>query len=114
MSYSTEFREEVLDFLAQGNTIESACDLFTVRESSIGRWKQMKNKKGNVVREPRPQMPYKIDNEKLKNFIAENPDAYLNEIALHFGVSDSGICRALRRLNITRKKSRHSTLNEMK
>ena len=34
----------------------------------------------------------------------EHPDAYLSEIAAHFGATESGVWRALSRLKITRKK----------
>ncbi|MCH9755911.1 MAG: transposase [Gammaproteobacteria bacterium] len=42
----------------------------------------------------------------LREFIAAHPDAYLHEIAEAFGVTPPGIWSALKRLKITRKKSR--------
>ena len=50
-------------------------------------------------------MPYKADEVALNAYILAHPNAYLNEIARYFNVTDSGISRALARLKITRKKN---------
>ena len=57
-----------------------------------------------MKRRPRINNPYKIDNEALKAYIKSHPDAYLNEIATHFNVTESGVKKVLKRLNITQKK----------
>ena len=114
MSYSTDFREKVLSFIEFGGKIKEACQLFSISHCSINRWKNNKKITGSVGRKPRPNSPYKIDDDELKKFIQQRPDAYLNEIAAHFNVTDSGISKALSRLKITRKKSRRSMQKEMK
>lgn len=114
MGYSTDLREAVLNFIDGGNSIKAACQLFTVSRSSIQRWRVRLNKAGTIKPKSRIKSPYKVSESALKAYIAAHPDAYLNEIAAHFNVSDSGISKALRRLNITRKKKRRSMLKEMK
>ncbi|HAU1190314.1 TPA: winged helix-turn-helix transcriptional regulator [Legionella pneumophila] len=42
-----------------------------------------------------------------------HPDAHLNELARHFGLTPSGIWRALKRLKITRKKRARSMQSVM-
>ena len=53
---------------------------------------------------PRQRKPYKIDKEKLKDYIKNHPDNYLREIAKVFGTSITAISKACKRLKITRKK----------
>ena len=53
----------------------------------------------------RPSGAYKINEDKLKSYVDENPDAFLEEISMEFGVNLSAISMALSRLNISRKKS---------
>ena len=113
MSYSTDFREQVLSFIEFGGKIKEACQLFSISHCSINRWKNNKKATGSAERKPRPNLPYKINDDELKTFIQQHPDAYLNEIAAHFNVTDSGISKALSRLKITRKKSRRSMQKEM-
>ncbi|MBR1486750.1 MAG: hypothetical protein IJ597_05805 [Synergistaceae bacterium] len=47
----------------------------------------------------------KIDPEKLKNYVKENPDAYLREIAEAFRCCQTAIRKALKRLKLTLKKT---------
>jgi len=54
----------------------------------------------------------KIDPKKLKAHLEEHPDAYLKEIARVFECSDAAVLKAMRRLNITRKKNHSIPRNE--
>jgi Transposase len=56
----------------------------------------------------------KFDEEKLKEIITLHPDYYLSEIAVVFKATPSGVCRALKRYGITRKKRAFSSRNAMK
>jgi transposase len=109
MSYSKDFREQVLAHIDLGSTINEVSKLFSIGTSSIKRWKRNRRDTGEVMGSGRPTGAYKIDEAKLIKFIDENPDAILDEIATHFNVTAPGILKALKRLNITRKKSPHST-----
>ena len=106
MSYSEDLRTRAIKYVEAGGTIKEACKLFEISRSSFQRWRLLKDKTGNVSRKSRIKSPYKIDNEQLKQYIKDHPDAYLNEIASHFKVTSPCILIALRRLKITRKKSR--------
>jgi len=114
MSYSEDFRKQVLSHIDLGSTIEQVSKIFSVGTSTIKRWKRSRKKTGRVMGMGRPCKPYKIDDIKLKQYIKEHPDAFLDEIAWHFEVTAPGIFAALKRLNITRKKSRLSTKKEMR
>jgi len=104
MSYSEDFRKQVLSHIDMGATIEEVSKLFSIGTSSIKRWKRNRRETGKVMGPGRPKKPYKIDNDKLKEYVKTNPDAFLEEIANHFGVTSPGIFAALKRLKITRKK----------
>jgi len=114
MGYSTDLREAVLKFIDAGNSVKTACKLFTVSRSSVQRWRLRLAEAGSIDPKPRIKSPYKVDESALKDYIAAHPDAYLNEIASHFNVTNSGISKALSRLKITRKKKLRSMRKEMK
>lgn len=57
-----------------------------------------------------PQVkPRKIDDEALLKDVQEHPYDYLYERARRFGCTDMGIHKALKRLGITRKKTKEYT-----
>lgn len=113
MSHTTEIRERVLAYLEEGGLIKTACKLFGVSRSSIQRWRLRKAVTGILSPLERTNAPYKVDDEALKKYIETHPDAHLNELARHFGLTPSGIWRALKRLKITRKKRPRSMLSGM-
>ena len=114
MSYSKDLREKVLKHIDLGATIEAASKLFLVGTSSIKRWKRNQRETGSVMGAGRPTGSYKIDEEKLKFFVNENPDALLEEISCEFGVTLSAISAALKRLNFSRQKSLRSIEKDVK
>jgi transposase len=46
----------------------------------------------------------KLESEALIKYVKEHPDAYLKEIAEHFGCVVSAVYQRLKKLGITRKK----------
>lgn len=114
MSHSTDLRNRVLEYIEAGGLIKSACKVFKVSRSSIQRWRILREETGDVTPPSRERTPYKLDDTRLREFVSAHPDAHLDEMAEAFNVTSSGVWRALKRLNITRKKSRPSTSREMK
>ena len=114
MTYSIDFREAVLAHIDSGASIDSTSTLFSIGTTTIKNWKKLRATTGMLTGSGRPCSPYKIDSDKLKAYVKDHPDAYLNEIAEHFGVTSPGIHAAMKRLNITRKKSLCSTKSEAK
>lgn len=62
----------------------------------------------------RVRKPKKICPEQLVKYIEQYPDAYLYEIAEEFNCSDVAIFKALKKLNITRKKRQLYTRSNAK
>ena len=113
MSHSKDVRGRAIKYVEQGGAIKDACRIFEVSRSSFQRWRSIKDKTGKLEPKPRIKSPYKIDNEQLKTYINEHPDAYLNEIASYFRVTSPCISIALKRIKITRKKSPSFIKKEM-
>ena len=100
MAYSLDFRKHVFKVKEEEKlTIAETAERFKISIASIVRW--------NNKLEPqttRQKPPTKIDTEALKQDIQDFPDAYQHERAERLGVSQMGICHALKRLKITYKK----------
>ncbi len=54
----------------------------------------------------------KLDPEKLEQYVKDNPDAYLREIASIFKCSETAVSKALKRPKITRKKRPNTIKNK--
>ena len=52
--------------------------------------------------------PRKVDRDRLKNYLTDNPDAYLTEIVAEFGCHPTTIHYALKAMDYTRKKKNHT------
>ena len=78
--------------------------VFKISKTTLTRWinKEKEGKLGEVKIQVRK--PKKIYPEKLIKYIEKHPDAYLVEIAEEFNCSECAIRKALKKLNITRKK----------
>ena len=73
---------------------------FGVSKSSVSRWA----KRLEPCR-TRNKPATKIDLDQLIRDVEQHPDAYQHECAERFGCSQRGICEALKRLKISRKKN---------
>ena len=108
-AYPIEFRQKVLEYIEKGGKKVDAIKLFNIGESTLYQWLR-RAKRGELAPKPGGQKkPYKIDSERLREYVAEHPDAFLHEIAEVFGVSHGGIFDALKRLGISRKKKHTPT-----
>lgn len=114
MAYSTDLRRRALDYIEKGGSKEEASQIFGITIRTLFNW--IKRKKENCLapKERKARTSHKIDNEKLKEFLKEHPDAYLREISQFLGAAISTVFYACKRLNINLKKRSHSTKKEMK
>lgn len=102
MTYSSDFREHILTVKTDEKLTNKATkDRFSVAVSTLQRWE-----KGFEPKKYRSKKPTKIADDKLLQDVQDYPDAFQYERAKRLGVSQRGICHALKRLNITRKKRR--------
>jgi transposase len=105
MTYSLDFRQKVLEVRSkEGLTFAEVSARFRVGINSVVRWsKRIESQK------TRNKPSVKIDMDALKKDIEEFPDAYQYERGKRLGVSQMGICDALKRLGVTYKKNSQSS-----
>ena len=87
------------------HSIRETAKMFDVSESAIQDWEKIQQETGKLDRKPLERKWRKIDPEKLRTYVAEQPDAFLEEIAEAFECSGEAIRLALKKLKITRKKN---------
>ena len=104
MSYSVDLREKVMEYRAT-HSIRKTAEIFGVSVSAIQDWEKIQQKTGKLDKKPLERKWRKIDPEKLRAYIAERPDAFLEEIAEAFECSGEAIRLAMKKLKITRKKN---------
>ena len=117
-AYSVDLRERVVAAFDAGDmTDEEVAVLFQVGEATVHRWKRRKRETGAVVPKP-PRgggMPPRVAPEQydlVRAIVSEEPDLTIPEAAWEFhrrtgrSVSPSAMGRILRKLGLTRKKSR--------
>ena len=99
MTYSIDYRKQVLSSIADGMTIRQASVFYGLSTSTIHSWQQKL-----VPKKTRNKAPTKISNEALLKDVEQHPDDYMYERAQRLGCSKSGIEIALKRLGISQKK----------
>lgn len=108
-SYSKEFRREVLAACDAGRGTREVAKLFGVSESWVRRIKQVRREVGKTApATTRRRKPlWAADADRIRVAIQESPDLTLSELKerLQTPLSLTTLCRALRRLKLTLKKS---------
>jgi len=101
MSYSIDFRKQVFKIKEQEKlTFQETNDRFGVPMRTLFRWEQRIEPKTK-----RNKPSTKVDMEALRKDVEEYPDRYQYERAKQFGVSQSAIFYALKRLGVSYKKN---------
>ncbi len=99
MTYSIDYRKQVLSSIADGMTIREAALFYGLSTSTIHSWQQ------NVVpKTTRNKEPTKIPDDALIEDVKKHPDDYNYERARRLNCSQTGIFNALKRLGISQKK----------
>lgn len=100
MTHPLKFRRHVMNIReCEGLTYAQTSKRFSVGIASLTRWNNDIKPKGYV------RLKRKLDIEKLKEDVKNNPDDYQYERAKRFGVCPKAIWQALRKIGITYKKS---------
>jgi transposase len=107
-AYSIDLRERVMAACENAPT-KVVAERFGVSRAWVRRLKQHQRERGDIL--PRTGGGFrsrKIDRERLRELVNEQPDATLAELRDRLGVKVTlwSICKALRALKLTYKKSR--------
>jgi len=103
MKYSKDLKEKAL-MHRETHTQAETCEAFGISASAIKMWRRQIKTTGKLENKPIVRSWRKIDPEKLKVDVAENPDDFIRERAVRFECSEEGMRKALKKLKITRKK----------
>jgi len=114
MAYSLDMRQRALELVKEGKSKTEISRMFGVSRTSVLRWEKRASRGELAAIYPKERGGWRVDDEKLKAYVAKHPDAYQAEIADAIGAKENTVCRALKRLKISRKKRLHSTGNGMK
>eukprot|EP00825_Cyclidium_porcatum_P037082 TRINITY_DN4028_c0_g1_i1.p10 TRINITY_DN4028_c0_g1~~TRINITY_DN4028_c0_g1_i1.p10 ORF type:complete len:141 (+),score=12.15 TRINITY_DN4028_c0_g1_i1:2047-2469(+) len=107
--YSQDLRERVLAAYDRGMKTRQVAKLFDVCSSWARRIKQRRRETGQTSAKPMGGIRVvKIDLEKLRALVAQQPDATIKELHERLGAAcgQSAVAMALGRLNLTFKKRR--------
>ena len=113
MVYSIDFRKKVLTYYERTGSITEASQVFQISRNTIYGWLKLKEKTGELNHQVKETKPRKVDRDRLKNHLTDNPDAYLTEIASEFGCHPTTIHYALKAMDYTRKKRTIPTMNKL-
>jgi transposase-like protein len=105
MSYSTDLRQRVVDFVRQGGSKAEAARIFQVSRGRVYAWLSLPA--DNL--EPQktgPKGSHKLDLQQLEEAIQANPEMTQKELAQQFGVCNSTIHYARKRLENNRKRGK--------
>ena len=114
MAYSIDARELVLKYRDNGHTLDETKREFGISVSTIRDWEGLRSANGSLAKKELNRSPRIYKSKELRAYNAEKPDAFLKEIAEHFGGSITGAHDALKREKITYKKKSVNTKNAMK
>ena len=113
MTYSKDFREAAIRFKEARHSFSELKEVFGITPQTYYNWLELKEKTGTLKVRKVEHRKRKIDLTKLERVVKEKPDAYLSEIAVIFNRTPQAVFYALKRGNITYKKTSF-TLNAAK
>ena len=90
--YLIDLRERAVKYLLDGHTPAETSKGFNVGKTALWRWKKQLEEQGDLEDKPRRKSFKKIALQKLEEYLAARPDAYLYEIGTVFSLF---ICRCL-------------------
>jgi putative transposase len=103
MAYSLDLRKRVVEWVEEGGSVSKASRIYKVGRATIYRWLGRKDLKPTKIE----RRNRKLNWEKLRKDVEENPDTQLADRAQKLGVRPSAICYALKKMKITRKKKNY-------
>jgi len=104
MAYSEDYRKRAVEYYYEGKTQAEVQEAFKIFPSTLRDWRTRYEAGMLKANYPKSRKPRKLPPDALISYVEENPDAFLAEIGEHFGCSDVAVGKALKKLNITRKK----------
>ena len=112
-SYSEDLRMCVVKYFEEVNDVDEVVRLYGISRNSIYLWRSQYRKLGHIKKKiPRPPVR-KLNYEELDKFIQENPDMMQKDVAKLFGVVNSTMSDAFKRLGYCKKKRLQPTKKQI-
>ena len=108
-AYSQDLRDRVIAARDRGMKTKQVADLFNVSPAWVRRVMQRLREHGETTPRPRGGVTLvKIDMQRLRELVAEQPDATVRQLHERLGIdcSQSAVDMALRRMGLSFKKRR--------
>jgi len=103
--YSLDLRQKAILMVNKGKSVRSVAKELEIGKSSVYEW-ILRDKKGDLKpHKLGPKHSWKVDQDKVLEYVDLNKDDYLREIANEFNLSTVGIYKILLKSKITRKKN---------
>lgn len=103
--YGRDLRERAVENLEKGMTYKEVSLLFKVNISTLQQWKKLKSAGDICPKREDKRLRPKLDRESIVNYINDNSDLYLYEIAKKFNTVQSVIHYICKKFGLTRKKN---------
>ena len=103
MAYSIDYKKRAVAYRQEGHTFKQLREAFDIPPETYYEWKE-KLESGYYEITTKRERKRKIDKDLLKQAVAQQPDAYLKELAKQFNCTASAVFYALEKLHMTRKK----------
>ena len=99
-----DFIEAAVAFKKNKHTFKQLREAFGIPAETFYQWESRLESGYFDVERPKQERNRKINKEQLKEAVAENPDAFLHELAALFGCTPQAVFSMLHKMNITIKK----------
>ena len=114
MAYSEDYRKRAVEYYHEGNRQSDVKEIFKIHPSTLRDWEARYEAGSLKPSYPKTRKKPKLPSDELKQYVDDNPDAFLLEIGSHFGCSAEAVRKALVKLGITLKKRQFTTKNAAK
>jgi transposase len=114
MAYSIDFIKAAVAYKQNGHTFNELQEAFGIPNQTYYIWKERLESGYYEIKKPKQERQRKIDKQKLRQAVAEKPDAYLRELAELFDCSFQSVFVALKNMGITLKKRPSPTVKNQK
>ena len=108
MAYDIKFKKKTIEYYSKNANARKTAKIFGISTNTLNEWRKEYKEYGEFLTKPKPANNTKVTESDLQKYLDDNPDSYQEEIANHFGVTQQGISKSLKRFNITRKKRRNA------
>jgi transposase len=98
-----DFKKQAVAYKDGGHTFKQLHEAFGIPNQTYSLWKGYLES-GCYATKDKQERKRKTDKERLKQAVADRPDAYLHELAAPFGCSGQAVSLALKNMGITLKK----------